>query len=1849
LAEKFLLAIASALTLSIGQPCLHAAKAASIADSPAKSPADRAAQPNNKDAANKSHDRPNAADEMYASLRLTEQQNTALKVEYLPPLTGNAGNQILLSIGGVKLRGKALSQVYDMLKGQLGDTIDVEVVGDNRIVQKRKILFAKDYKSDPEGFSANSLRSDLVSLGELSTFRSNILEGTGAPYDLMARHRCLVALNDGKYISAEPAPLTNQMLLDSLILSQSMGDLSTADQILALLLKNTQSQKILHQDCAKNLQLAVKNLVATDQADSALALCQVASASAEASEAFRAEKIHTLRALSEIKTIAGQAAADAYANKLAADLEARPIDYYANLVWLCNYFIERGQKERAIKLYNHAAKEIQSRRLNSSIATPSYLGLTSEQALANLLYNKAWLCADTGDLVQAQADLKALSDFYNLCFTDKERAILNEVPIYFPTPDQVLQARSALGQGVKLAKPPATETEPTYSHYKDLDDSAQAGLQKLAAIHKALATNNRSLAEAGASSLLTLYAQQMPQPHERYYDLTRLNMFCASLGVARAFSDKGWYQSSDELLNKLQSIVSQKTLSLNWREVACAMVRAELVVNASRTQREVEGKFDALEERYHSTAIRDADNSEPNESVRREDSWRIKLRLLAMAYYHAGDVKRAKIFIDRALMPNLPSRLKAGDRALLADDNEPEERFALLMDAACISAKLGDYPSASKLAALAKVENIKLDDRSTASILEYAKVCQAAGKVGEAIAWLRLNRTPVMAMPFATLRESIIEHNRSPQRDDNGAKIDEMLASLIAAKGDYPQAYKIINESAAKSNFNTPHSACLLAGDLAARLGDYAAAAAYFEGASWHSPALPTGADTTTKFKQKAVDMAEKAGNYNTKALVKLYCDLAQGQSGQSIERAYKLYKKAVDITPDGDPDKARLVSLMSTYAGYLSPKKEKQTPPTNEEKAALIKTNEANLRKVAELAEQNAQPDAYWFWMGVAASAAQAGQIEQAVTDAKHGIGLYGRKSNPLSFGRGELMTASGLAYILTKAGAAEQVESLYREAVNRVKVVKGENSVAAQWQLAQFFEYYVQNNKQDKALAILDEILSTDLTQGPYQLPNHTRSHCGFGPVQINTSEQVADQIRAVAQSSIKDTDNTFALTVLSKLLAAQNKQLKADDRRIGITLSAIAKSYYRVKAYDKALSNYEKALTILFKYEPEQYVYSQFYQEYPAVLKALGKQSVLDEIEKRKADKAKKEIEEKDEELLLAQELLKRLESEKIGINAYVIKERSLTLKLQQELSAYLDKYNRLAKSSSNKLELLNAAKTLEEFGDRHNIMLLQTKFMAARIEIEDILNQTDESQKHENYCSLIERFIQLKQIPEASIWLAKLATLPAIGIDDYKYLEWLDYRIRCGDQNYPTPRSLKIEQTIMGGSLDDQSGYETDMLRHLQALYKAVEKAGSTNQLELYAAKIEKKTALQDKANAEAVALALKARQEYLSHTPLERANKELEKAKQDFTNNNAAEFFKARATIFIQSCQLPETDRLQFMSSCLEVARDLIKAHKSDAALVFLAATQAPIRAIDVQKATNIIEETIAVALQLRDRQTSSWIGALSCVARAAQCPRGESEALLAREKAYQVIMAKGAVNDVTLASEAQVRELAKGYRINRSIFAWQLLRINDKNVYSSDGKSAEKIARATIEGAGEDRQPLLLEDDTQAYQPVAANSTTSSAVTMAPFKPAMTAPASAKPLDRRELVCLPPGEYGTNKLVFGNIAFLTPGRTRIFISGDSLVDGPVVRQTQGGLVNTQSIREPKGEKNTLEIWYNGEGTIRLDDRFNFSGLIYAPFARVELCGPTSGKFTGAIVARDVIVSGNVTINYDPAYEYLNGQ
>lgn len=134
-----------------------------------------------------------------------------------------------------------------------------------------------------------------------------------------------------------------------------------------------------------------------------------------------------------------------------------------------------------------------------------------------------------------------------------------------------------------------------------------------------------------------------------------------------------------------------------------------------------------------------------------------------------------------------------------------------------------------------------------------------------------------------------------------------------------------------------------------------------------------------------------------------------------------------------------------------------------------------------------------------------------------------------------------------------------------------------------------------------------------------------------------------------------------------------------------------------------------------------------------------------------------------------------------------------------------------------------------------------------------------------------------------------------------------------------------------------------------------------------------------------------------------------------------------------------------------------------------------------------------------------------------------------------------------------------------------------------------------------------------------------------PFKPALKAPASAirLPEGEQRAIELTPGDYTVRRLVT-SYRIRGEGRVRIFIEGDVLTEGPVF--ICDGL-------EDMPEDAKLEIWYNGEGTLRFEHNSQFRGIVYAPNARIEL-GRNNSMFVGAMVARDIFADGNVRLIFD---------
>jgi hypothetical protein len=141
-----------------------------------------------------------------------------------------------------------------------------------------------------------------------------------------------------------------------------------------------------------------------------------------------------------------------------------------------------------------------------------------------------------------------------------------------------------------------------------------------------------------------------------------------------------------------------------------------------------------------------------------------------------------------------------------------------------------------------------------------------------------------------------------------------------------------------------------------------------------------------------------------------------------------------------------------------------------------------------------------------------------------------------------------------------------------------------------------------------------------------------------------------------------------------------------------------------------------------------------------------------------------------------------------------------------------------------------------------------------------------------------------------------------------------------------------------------------------------------------------------------------------------------------------------------------------------------------------------------------------------------------------------------------------------------------------------------------------------------------------------------------PFCSALSPPVSAALLGSKDTLVLKPGDYKLGQLTAQNIVLPETGRVRIFLTGTSLAE-PAFLAKSGAVINQVPTSLDFYHPLRLELWYNGPGTIRLDENTLFNGLIYAPNARIELGDFV--RFKGAMVAREISAGKNTAIIYEP--------
>lgn len=115
------------------------------------------------------------------------------------------------------------------------------------------------------------------------------------------------------------------------------------------------------------------------------------------------------------------------------------------------------------------------------------------------------------------------------------------------------------------------------------------------------------------------------------------------------------------------------------------------------------------------------------------------------------------------------------------------------------------------------------------------------------------------------------------------------------------------------------------------------------------------------------------------------------------------------------------------------------------------------------------------------------------------------------------------------------------------------------------------------------------------------------------------------------------------------------------------------------------------------------------------------------------------------------------------------------------------------------------------------------------------------------------------------------------------------------------------------------------------------------------------------------------------------------------------------------------------------------------------------------------------------------------------------------------------------------------------------------------------------------------------------------------------------------------GDYICSGIVAESLQVVPKERVRLFLTDNANAEGYAFLSAVNSTVGASTFES--GKAADFQIWYNGQGTIKLDHNSHFCGVIYAPNARVEM-GTGNCMFEGAVVARDIVITGNTNITYD---------
>jgi len=731
-----------------------------------------------------------------------------------------------------------------------------------------------------------------------------------------------------------------------------------------------------------------------------------------------------------------------------------------------------------------------------------------------------------------------------------------------------------------------------------------------------------------------------------------------------------------------------------------------------------------------------------------------------------------------------------------------------------------------------------------------------------------------------------------------------------------------------------------------------------------------------------------------------------------------------------------------------------------------------------------------------------------------------------------------------------------------------------------ALIFQRMVKTNKFEEALKSLKSILSTDLEPidqhrlGSGRMMGQAVSHHGYGQP-FGQNEFIIRDLRYVAEES---NNNKFALEVDQQILEAEKKSFGTKDLRVATTLISIGDVKFKTSNFKEALSFYRQSLHIQKLYMAEENALQNLGEKY---IRCVSENGESEEASRLKAMRDRGYV--------------------RNSKNDYVDVD-NLNLTTQNRLAKSIELYKQISIIRPWGYESIEYLQNIVNYSKLLKKNDLLVKYTPLLMEVLERREQRDDSDFRKYTELLVEANLSKGDINSARTWTDKYASGKDQNLSPQELINIANLEIKV-KRNKNAERYLEQAEKAL---TDDFASLRT--LRQIENVWKLL-----NNQEHL--AKIQKRITPLEKSFPHLnpwTGTYMSNEERYKGAE--QQADEKLKDVKELLRNNTAGatdSFFDDMSTLLqMQNSQ----NKLLLKIKILDLAKDLFKARriKEGESIAFIAGGHPSYDSDPLKLSLSELEiAELLLSLNLEPSIPPTTYDYEQFANDAAQfCGESRDPSLSELQSSIRYRLKKNAmVNYYRVYKKPYAGmtwpsvDAPTSYLLNRDMVAARSMFINFD--FNNDQEN-EKLYQSCLKPG----YPAVLKTGQN-------------------FKPAISPPANARKLDSKsESLNLSAGSYEAKTATMGSLTINTPGSVRLFLTEQSVLDGPVFVAHKNARINSAP------SNSSFEIWYDGQGTIQIEDNCTFVGSIYAPNARVEI--GKDFKLKGTIAARDISLAGQYT-------------